>query len=96
VTLPSNRPPIADEEPLNAERTLALARKASDARAAVVTFPKLGLSGYTNEDLVHQRALIQAVTHAIERIVAESATLGSMIVVGAPLQAELGLFNTGS
>jgi NAD+ synthase (glutamine-hydrolysing) len=82
------------EPAFNAERTLALARKASDAHAAVVIFPELGLSAYTNEDLFHQRALSEAVTAALERIVAESVGLQPLIVVGAPLEAEHGLFNT--
>jgi NAD+ synthase (glutamine-hydrolysing) len=82
------------EPAFNAERTLALARQASDADAALVLFPELGLSAYTNEDLFRQRALSDAVTAALERIVAESVGLQPLLVVGAPLQAEHGLFNT--
>jgi NAD+ synthase (glutamine-hydrolysing) len=40
----------------NAAHTVALARRASDAKAAVVLFPELGLSAYSNEDLFHQDA----------------------------------------
>ncbi len=82
------------EPTFNAERTLALARQASDAGAALVTFPELGLSAYSNEDVFHQQALLQAVSHALARIVAKSAELRPLIIVGAPLQAERGLFNT--
>jgi NAD+ synthase (glutamine-hydrolysing) len=35
----------------NAERTIGLARRASQAHAAVALFPELGLSAYTNDDL---------------------------------------------
>jgi NAD+ synthase (glutamine-hydrolysing) len=84
---------IADPA-FNAERTLALARQASDNQAAVVIFPELGVSGYSIEDLHHQQALNDAVLEAIERIVAESASLWPVIVVGAPLRAERGLFNS--
>jgi NAD+ synthase (glutamine-hydrolysing) len=88
-------PRVRVAEPgFNAERTLALARRASDARAAMVVFPELGLSAYTNEDLFHQDALIAAVGDALARIVADSAGLEPLIVVGAPRLAEQRLFNT--
>jgi NAD+ synthase (glutamine-hydrolysing) len=83
---------IAEPE-RNAERTLALARRASDAHAALVVFPELGLSGYSIEDLLHQRALTDAVLEALGRLVAESASLEPVLVVGAPIRAEGGLFN---
>jgi NAD+ synthase (glutamine-hydrolysing) len=83
---------IADPE-FNAERTLALARQASDARAALVIFPELGVSAYTNDDLFHQDALLAAVARGLERVVLESAELRPVIVVGAPVGAEHGLFN---
>jgi NAD+ synthase (glutamine-hydrolysing) len=82
------------EPKFNAERTLALALRASESHAAVVIFPELGLSAYSNEDLFHQRTLSDAVAAAIQRITRASATLSPVIVVGAPLQAEAGLFNT--
>jgi NAD+ synthase (glutamine-hydrolysing) len=78
----------------NAERTLALAEQASQQNAALVIFPELGISSYAIDDLLHQRALQNAVGGALERIVAASAELKPLIVVGAPLQAERGLFNT--
>jgi NAD+ synthase (glutamine-hydrolysing) len=84
---------IADPE-FNSERTLALAARASDAGAALVIFPELGLSGYAIDDLLHQRALLAGVRRGVERIVAESATLRPLIVAGAPLQIEGGMFNT--
>jgi NAD+ synthase (glutamine-hydrolysing) len=78
---------------VNAERTLTLARGASDAHAALVVFPELGLSGYSIEDLFHQQAVTDGVLGALERIVAESASLVPVLVVGAPVRAEHGLFN---
>jgi NAD+ synthase (glutamine-hydrolysing) len=77
----------------NAERTIALARQAADAGAAVVVFPELGLSAYAIDDLLHQSALAGAVLEAIGRLVAASAELEPIVVVGAPLWAEHGLFN---
>src|SRR5213079_605718 len=88
-------PHVRPAEPeFNAQRTLALARRASDERAALVVFPELGLSGYSIEDLFHQQALTDSVLDAVGRLAAESADLASVLVVGAPLRAETGLFNT--
>jgi NAD+ synthase (glutamine-hydrolysing) len=84
---------VADPR-FNVERTLALAQLASDAGAALVIAPELGLSAYAIDDLLHQQALLRGVLRAIERIVAQSPSLRPLIVVGAPLQAEGGLFNT--
>ncbi len=78
----------------NADRTIELAKRASKAHASLVIFPELGLSAYAIDDLLHQQALLDAVLHALQRIVAESASLWPLIVVGAPLKAERGLFNT--
>jgi NAD+ synthase (glutamine-hydrolysing) len=82
------------EPDFNAERTLALAARASEAGVALVIFPELGLSGYAIDDLLHQQALLAAVRRGLERIVTGSASLRPLIVVGAPLQVEDGVFNT--
>jgi NAD+ synthase (glutamine-hydrolysing) len=59
-----------------------------------VIFPELGLSGYSIDDLLHQTALLDAVAGALDRVVSESASLSPIIVVGAPLRFEYGVFNT--
>jgi NAD+ synthase (glutamine-hydrolysing) len=82
------------EPAYNVERTLGLARQASEAGAAVVVFPELGLSAYAIDDLLHQAALAEAVLEGIGRLVAASADLEPIVVVGAPLWAEHGVFNT--
>src|ERR1035438_2285190 len=90
VCLPSLR--VADPE-FNLERTLALARQASKANVAVALFPELGLSAYTNDDLFHQDALLDASKAAVARLVKASAGLAPVLVVGAPLRFEAELFN---
>ncbi|MBH0778213.1 NAD(+) synthase [Nocardia bovistercoris] len=77
----------------NATHTLALARRAADAGAVLTVFPELGLSGYTADDLFHQDALDVAVTEAMARVVAESADIDTVLIVGAPLRAQGRLFN---
>ncbi|HUG91892.1 MAG TPA: NAD(+) synthase [Planctomycetaceae bacterium] len=77
----------------NADRTLALARAAAGDHAALVLFPELGLSAYSNEDLFHQDALLDAAEAAVERVVAASGELAPVLLVGAPWRSEGKLFN---
>jgi NAD+ synthase (glutamine-hydrolysing) len=90
VCLPTLR--VADPM-FNLERTLALARQASKAKVAVALFPELGVSAYTNDDLFHQDALLDATREAVAQLVKASATLTPVLVVGAPLAFEEKLFN---
>jgi len=79
----------------NAAQTLALAHRASKMNTAVVLFPELGISAYSNEDLFHQDALLEASRDAVAQIVAESRDLLPVIIVGAPLRFHGQLFNCG-
>src|SRR5579884_1014635 len=91
AAVPHARP--ADPQ-FNVQRTLELARQAAAQHAALVIFPELGISAYAIDDLLHQHALGEAVLDAVAELVAESAGLRPLLVVGAPLWAERGLFNT--
>jgi NAD+ synthase (glutamine-hydrolysing) len=84
---------IADPQ-ANADRTMELARRASSEHAALVVFPELGLSAYSIEDLFAQQAVLDGTLDALAQIVAASAELFPLVVVGAPLHAQGGLFNT--
>lgn len=77
----------------NAERTIGLAQRASDAHAAVALFPELGLSAYSNEDLFHQETLLDATRDALRLVVEASRELTPLLLVGAPLRFENRLFN---
>ncbi|HEY2320284.1 MAG TPA: NAD(+) synthase [Solirubrobacteraceae bacterium] len=79
----------------NGTRTVELARRAHEDHVALLIFPELGLAGYSSEDLFHQDALLDGVLDALGEIVAASEDLRPLIVVGAPLRAEGGLFNAG-
>ena len=83
---------VADPS-FNNERTLELARQASERHAAVTLFPELGISAYSNEDLFHQEALLDATLASLERIVEASRDLFPLLLVGAPLRLEAKLFN---
>ena len=79
----------------NAEQTLGLARRASENNAAVALFPELGISAYSNDDLFHQDALLDAVEYSIAQIVEASRELSPVLIIGAPLRRENKLFNCG-
>jgi NAD+ synthase (glutamine-hydrolysing) len=78
----------------NAAATIELAQQAHDAGVALVAFPELGLTGYANDDLFQQEALLDAVRTALRTIVEASADLRPMLFVGAPLRFDGKLFNT--
>jgi NAD+ synthase (glutamine-hydrolysing) len=78
----------------NAQRTIALAQRADEQSAALIVFPELGLTAYTSDDLFHQDALLDAALGAIETVRQASEQLTPVIVVGAPLRTEQGLFNS--
>jgi NAD+ synthase (glutamine-hydrolysing) len=89
-------PHLRPAEPaFNAERTLALARQAADNHAALVVFPELGISAYAIDDLLRQHAVTDAVLDALASIADASRDLAPVLIVGAPLWAEGGLFNCG-
>jgi NAD+ synthase (glutamine-hydrolysing) len=77
----------------NAESVLGLARDCHDDGVAVAVFPELTLSGYSIEDIVLQDVLLDDVEAAIEDIVAASADLLPVLVVGAPLRHRHRIYN---
>lgn len=77
----------------NADRIIALAERASEEKAAVALFPELGLAAYSNEDLFHQDALLDAVLAGVSEVVEASRELTPMLLVGAPLRFDARLFN---
>ena len=83
---------VADPN-FNAERTLGLARRASEMHAAVALFPELGVSAYSNEDLFNQDVLLHATESALAKLIEQSGDLTPLLLVGAPLRFEGKLFN---
>ncbi|MER6565386.1 NAD(+) synthase [Streptomyces sp. NPDC001093] len=83
---------IADP-PANAEAVLRHARRCAEEGVAVAVFPELCLSGYAIDDLLLQDALLDDVETALATIVAESADLLPVLVVGAPLRHRDRIFN---
>jgi NAD+ synthase (glutamine-hydrolysing) len=77
----------------NAGAILALARACHDRAAALAVFPELGVSGYAIGDLLHQSSLLEAVEAGVADIVAGSADLQPLLLVGAPLRHGGALYN---
>jgi NAD+ synthase (glutamine-hydrolysing) len=78
----------------NAESVVRLARACHEDAVGVVVFPELTLSGYSIEDIVMQDALLDAVEDALLDVVAASAELMPVLVVGAPLRYQHRIYNT--
>jgi len=77
----------------NAQRSIALVRQAHEQDAALVVFPELGIPAYTSEDLFRQDALLEATLNAIEEVRRATEQLTPLVVLGAALRTEQGLFN---
>ena len=77
----------------NAEATIALARQGHDAGADLLVFPELNLTSYAIDDLHLQDALIAATQAALAAIVAASAKLKPVLLVGAALPRNGRLYN---
>ncbi len=77
----------------NAERTIDLAQQAAARGAVLVSFPELGLSAYSCEDLFQQRALLDASLQALQSVLDASQGISAALVVGLPLKLEHQLYN---
>jgi len=78
----------------NAESVLRMARDCHDDGVALAVFPELTLSGYSIEDILLQDGLLDAVEVALADVVAASADLLPVLVVGAPLRHRHRVYNT--
>lgn len=87
-------PPVQVADPVyNAAQTMELMQQAAAERAVLALFPELGLSAYSNDDLFHQRALLDAAQEGLRRVLELSERLPLVTVVGLPLQVQHVLFN---
>jgi len=89
----TTRTSLADP-PANADSILRVARDCGHRGVALAVFPELGLSGYAISDLLHQATLLDAVERAIGDLVAQSADLLPLLLVGAPIRHLGALYNS--
>jgi len=90
AAVPSLR--VADPS-YNGAQTTALLEEAARQKAILAVFPELGLSGYSCEDLFHQRSLLDACLTALESVRAASLRVATVAVVGVPLSIDHRLYN---
>jgi len=89
-------PQVAVAEPAkNGDQALALVRNGDKSGVALLVFPELCLSAYAIDDLLFQDAVLDAVEAQADRLIAASATLLPVFVVGAPLRWRGRLYNCG-
>ncbi|CAN5495115.1 NAD(+) synthase [soil metagenome] len=77
----------------NAASVLDVARECHDDGVAVAVYPELTLSGYSIEDILLQDTLLDAVEEALADVIAASADLLPVLVVGAPLRHRHRIYN---
>jgi NAD+ synthase (glutamine-hydrolysing) len=68
-------------------------QRAHAAHVDLLVYPELSVSSYALDDLVMQSALLDAAEDAVGEIVAASAGLTPVLLVGAPLRHESRLYN---
>ncbi|HEY6816669.1 MAG TPA: nitrilase-related carbon-nitrogen hydrolase, partial [Croceibacterium sp.] len=78
----------------NRDAILEEVRRADAAKVDLVVFPELAVSSYAIDDLHLQTALLDAVEAAVGEIVAGTAELAPVVLVGAPLRRDGRLYNT--
>ena len=77
----------------NAREILNLCRELAAQHPSVIVFPELSVTGYTCADLFGQNRLLADAEAAVKGIVARSADMEPMIVLGTPLRHAGRLFN---
>ncbi|MEP9402145.1 NAD(+) synthase [Sphingomonas sp. VNH70] len=77
----------------NARAAIALAREGHDAGADLLVFPELNLTSYAIDDLHLQDALCAATEEALAEVVAASADLTPVLLLGAALRRNGRLYN---
>ncbi|MDQ2676857.1 MAG: NAD(+) synthase [Actinomycetota bacterium] len=77
----------------NASAVMRQAAECEEEGVALALFPELCLTGYSLEDLLLQDALLDAAEAALQEVVAGSAELRVVLVVGVPLRRRDRIFN---
>ncbi|UUL83994.1 NAD(+) synthase [Sphingomonas qomolangmaensis] len=77
-----------------AASTIALAQEANRERVDLVVYPELNLTSYAIDDLHLQDALLAASEAAVAAVVAASAELHPVLLVGAALRRNGRVYNT--
>jgi NAD+ synthase (glutamine-hydrolysing) len=77
----------------NVDQTVGLAGEAAARGVDLAVFPELNISSYAVDDLHLQDAFLDAVDAGIGRLAKETATLSTVLIVGAPVRRSGRLYN---
>ncbi len=77
----------------NAASHIALAKQGDAAGADLLLFPELGINGYAIDDLHLQDAVLRATRQGLDDLIAASAKLKPVLIVGAALERSGRLYN---
>ena len=77
----------------NAIAIVETAKACDKQSTAMAVFPELCLSGYAIEDLIMQDPLLDAVGRGLMSVVAASAGLTTVLIIGAPLRHSARVYN---
>ncbi len=80
----------------NAAAVLATARECPDEGVGLVVYPELTLTGYSIEDILLQDTLLDAAEAALAEVVAASADLLPVLVVGLPVRGRNRIHNVAA
>jgi NAD+ synthase (glutamine-hydrolysing) len=76
----------------NVDRMIAWTARATEARADLIAFPELAITGYPPEDLVLREAFVQDNLDALERLARETSG-GASILTGFVDRSDTGIHN---
>jgi NAD+ synthase (glutamine-hydrolysing) len=77
----------------NVDQAIALAEEADSKGCDLVVYPELNISSYAVDDLFLQEAFLDSVEEGIARFRDETAKLGPVFAIGAPLRRNGRLYN---
>ena len=77
----------------NTEAIIAMARELATKHVRIAVFPELCITGYTCGDLFHNDLLLETAEKAIKKLLNESCTFSSTIIVGVPVRLHTALYN---
>jgi len=84
------------DPPANAASVLRVARECADEGVGLAIFPELTLSGYSIEDILLQDPLLDAAERALATVVAGSAEVLPVLVVGLPIRYRHRIMNVAA
>jgi len=92
VAAGTTRCAVGDRRPMP-RRCSRWRARCHDEAVALVVFPELALSGYAIDDLLLQDPLLDAVERALVDMIAGSAELRPLMLIGAPLRFGARIYN---